>query len=82
MTELVDPQQAARLLGVSPRTLDRWHLLRIVRHGLLSATTEPPTGSARWMHGCGAANLSERQANEHVMHDRWVCRRRGDQLSN
>jgi len=29
ITELVDRQQAARLLGVSPRTLDRWHLLRI-----------------------------------------------------
>jgi predicted DNA-binding transcriptional regulator AlpA len=27
--ELVDRRQAARLLGVSPRTLDRWHLLRI-----------------------------------------------------
>ena len=27
--ELVDRQEAANLLGVSPRTLDRWHLLRV-----------------------------------------------------
>ena len=26
--ELVDRKSAAELLGVSPRTLDRWHLLR------------------------------------------------------
>lgn len=26
--DLVDREQAARLLGVSARTLDRWHLLR------------------------------------------------------
>jgi predicted DNA-binding transcriptional regulator AlpA len=29
LAELVDRQEAATLLGVSPRTLDRWHLLRI-----------------------------------------------------
>ena len=29
VSELVDRRHAARLLGVSPRTLDRWHLLRI-----------------------------------------------------
>jgi predicted DNA-binding transcriptional regulator AlpA len=29
VSELVDRRQAACLLGVSPRTLDRWHLLRI-----------------------------------------------------
>ena len=28
-SELVDRPHAARLLGVSSRTLDRWHLLRI-----------------------------------------------------
>ena len=29
VSELVDRAQAAQLLGVSPRTLDRWHRLRI-----------------------------------------------------
>jgi predicted DNA-binding transcriptional regulator AlpA len=29
VNELVDRTQAAQLLGVSPRTLDRWHHLRI-----------------------------------------------------
>ena len=29
VNELVDRTQAARLLGISPRTLDRWHRLRI-----------------------------------------------------
>jgi len=28
-SELVDRSAAARLLGVSARTLDRWHLLRV-----------------------------------------------------
>ena len=28
LSELVDRQEAARLLGVAARTLDRWHLLR------------------------------------------------------
>ena len=27
--DLLDREAAARILGVSPRTLDRWHLLRI-----------------------------------------------------
>lgn len=29
LADLVDRQEAASILGVSPRTLDRWHLLRI-----------------------------------------------------
>jgi hypothetical protein len=29
LDEVVDRHTAARILGVSPRTLDRWHLLRI-----------------------------------------------------
>lgn len=35
--DLLDRHEAARLLGISPRTLDRWHLLRVgpprIRYG-------------------------------------------------